>query len=496
MSNSPTTDTMSGSNHYRTSGTAAPQDTSSFEHHHNNRNRATSNASNRIRSATQSFLESAPPSGMWYASAEAAADVPSLSQIRQGSVSSSDGRPMMRQRTSSGASVRRKSGASSTTRSPTSPTVHRSTLTSTAENGNDPFTSFIGRGEMSNQSYIPKGAKHAPTTTSDPLDDESEGLPLSTLKERPTRETTESTAAPDSPPNTSASKSHPAIAIHDDGVFPNGYSLPPKHTRSEATVLGLKAFWKFTLTPLGFLIVIYGLNVVAWGGMLFLLLIGGGNAMCYPHDKPPGYRNCNDINSPRRIWIEIDSQILNALFCVTGFGLIPWRFRDFYYLLQYRIGKNYIALRKLAGIHRGWFRLPGSESLPLDHNPTPEDPSVPLPVSKAIETPLTGIRAPPTAIWRLDYVIWAYVINTFLQAVLSGFMWGMNRYNRPSWATGLFIALACIIAAMGGIMVYNEGKRVKNVEGVPWTEEETAKHGMDVEKVRRPLVNNGVEASP
>ncbi|KFY94778.1 hypothetical protein V498_03727 [Pseudogymnoascus sp. VKM F-4517 (FW-2822)] len=35
--------------------------------------------------------------------------------------------------------------------------------------------------------------------------------------------------------------------------------------------------------------------------------------MCHP--------TCDDINSPRRVWIEIDSQILNALFCVTGFGL-------------------------------------------------------------------------------------------------------------------------------------------------------------------------------
>ena len=404
----------------------------------------------------------------------------------------------MRQRTSSGGgSARRLSGTSSTTRPPISPNLHRSTLTSTAENGNDPFNSFIGRGEMSNQSYVPRGTtKQASNAAADLLDDEFDGTPLSTLQERPTRDTTESNASPYSPPNTAASKPNPAIAIHDDGVFPNGYSLPPKHTWSEATLLGLKAFWKFTLTPLGFLIVIYGLNVVAWGGMLFLLLIGGGNAMCYPHDKPPGYRNCNDINSPRRIWIEIDSQILNALFCVTGFGLIPWRFRDLYYLLRFRFGKKYDALRKLAGIHHGWFRLPGSESLPLDHVPTPEDPSVPLPISKAVEPPLTGIRAPATAIWRLDYVIWAYVINTFLQAVLSGFMWGMNRYNRPSWATGLFIALACIIAAMGGIMVYNEGKRVKNVEGVPWTEEETAKHGMDSEKVMRPLRNNGLEASP
>lgn len=45
--------------------------------------------------------------------------------------------------------------------------------------------------------------------------------------------------------------------------FDNGYEFPPKHTWQESTAIGLKAFWKFSLTPIGFLVVIYGLNVVA-----------------------------------------------------------------------------------------------------------------------------------------------------------------------------------------------------------------------------------------
>ena len=76
--------------------------------------------------------------------------------------------------------------------------------------------------------------------------------------------------------------------------------------------------------------------------------------------------DCNYIDSPRRVWVEIDSQILNALFCVTGFGLIPWRFRDLYYLLQYRMLGKYEGLQVLGGIHRSWFRLPGSQDLPVD----------------------------------------------------------------------------------------------------------------------------------
>lgn len=95
------------------------------------------------------------------------------------------------------------------------------------------------------------------------------------------------------------------------------------------------------------------LNIVAWGGMIFLLLINAAPAMCHP--------SCNDLYSPRRecirpsIWtffitigIEIDAQILNALFCVTGIGLLPWRLRDGYLLLR----GNW---PKLSKIHAGWY---------------------------------------------------------------------------------------------------------------------------------------------
>ncbi|EHK98072.1 hypothetical protein M7I_6121 [Glarea lozoyensis 74030] len=263
--------------------------------------------------------------------------------------------------------------------------------------------------------------------------------------------------------------------------FDNGYQFPPKHDWKEATMIGLKASWKFVITPIGFLVTIYGLNVVAWGGMLFLLLCNASPAMCKP--------TCNDINSPRRVWIEIDSQILNALFCVTGFGTIPWRFRDLYYLLQYRLQKNEMGLRRLAGINRGWLRLAGSQDLPVTFGPAEAENGIgnaststlAFPPKKQSDAPLTGIRAPPTALWKLDFVIWCMVWNTFLQAVLSGFMWGMNRYDRPSWSTGLFVALACIVAAAGGIMAFIEGKHVKSIEGVPVTEKDQVRLAKDKE---------------
>lgn len=346
--------------------------------------------------------------------------------------------------------------------------------------GNDPFPNVFGRGEMIDQSYVPLASRGFPKTPVDPAG-ETVALPKSSTT-NPIPKTTTMTSEKPTRPSTSSSTASPAAGPDTDGVYPNGYKFPAKHTWSEATLIGLKGFWKFFITPLGFLITIYGLNVVAWGGMLFLLLIGGGNEyMCYP-EHLHGIKDCNDLYSPRRIWIEIDSQILNALFCVTGFGLIPWRFRDLYYLLQWRLRGQHDALRRLAGINRGWLRLPGSSELPVPMNisstiPTSSslaaehNPALPLPVSKTPDEPLTGIRAPPTKLWKLDYVIWAYVLNTFLQAVLSGFMWGYDRFQRPSWSTGTFVALACIVAGLGGLMAFNEGKAVKKVEGIPVVEE-------------------------
>lgn len=254
--------------------------------------------------------------------------------------------------------------------------------------------------------------------------------------------------------------------------FENGYQFPPKHTWQQDTIIGLKAFWGFTCTWFGFAIVVYGLNVVAWGGMLFLLLCNASPAMCYP--------TCGDENSPAKVWLEISCQILTALFCVTAFGLIPWRFRDFWYLLQFRIQKDEVALRRLGGIHRGWFRLEGSQNLPANLGPSnveneffghPES-SVPFPLSKIPDPPLTGIRAPATPLWKLDFVIWMFVWNTFLQVVLCGLMWGFNRHNRPSWSTGLFVALGCLVAIFAGLMQFFEGKKIKGIEGVAVTPED------------------------
>lgn len=103
-----------------------------------------------------------------------------------------------------------------------------------------------------------------PMQTSQSLGDTSRQSNFPAVNEEPPEEKANASAA--SPRRNLTGE--PAAAA----PFDNGYHFPPKHSFGQSTKLGLIAFWNYVRTPIGFLVTIYGLNVVAWGGMLFLLL--------------------------------------------------------------------------------------------------------------------------------------------------------------------------------------------------------------------------------
>jgi hypothetical protein len=244
----------------------------------------------------------------------------------------------------------------------------------------------------------------------------------------------------------------------------------PKYTggRPIPKWLTTSALWFKDMTIFKSLLILFYLNIVAWGGMIFLLLCNAAPAMCHP--------SCNHVNSPRRKWIEIDSQILNALFCVPAFGLAPQRFRDVWRLLQVTFGgrKRLGPLQRLAARRRGWFRLPGSQNLPHYIGPAGVEEwlltspamlaAVPHPVQCIPEAPLSGKRAKPTEFWKLATAVWLEIMNTAFQAVLSGFMWGYNRHTRPAWSVPLFLCLAFMTSITAGVLGFLEGRNVKRVE--------------------------------
>jgi hypothetical protein len=149
------------------------------------------------------------------------------------------------------------------------------------------------------------------------------------------------------------------------------------------------------------LIVIYALNIVAWGGMLFLILVGAAN-QTMPDEQT------------RKVWIEIDSQILNALFCVTGIGLIPWRVRD---VFQY-----YVVKHRHKVLHR--------------HSYT------------------------SSLVW-IQVVIWTFIANSLFQIGMAVCMWSMNMYTRPGWLVGVFVGLGCVSGATAGLIQLILGRKTK-----------------------------------
>lgn len=233
-------------------------------------------------------------------------------------------------------------------------------------------------------------------------------------------------------------------------------------------LLAASVAWLKDMTIVKAFIILYCLSIVAWGGMIFLLLCNAAPAMCHP--------SCSHVNSARRKWIEIDSQILNALFCAPAFGLAPQRFLDAWRLLQASFGgrKKIGPLQHLAARRRNWFRLPGSQNLPLHVGP-PEvkewllvSPNmlavVPYPARCIPEAPSSGKRAWPTEFWKLATVIVLELMNTVFQAILSGFMWGYNRYTRPSWSVPFFLCSAFVTSIAANVLEHLECKKVKRME--------------------------------
>lgn len=253
----------------------------------------------RIQSASKKFEEPMPPMGMWDATATASSATPSLDDIRRESFGnearSGDGQLDDRER------------RISLIRRPSSQSGHDSLKSPRNNNSKSPETTSqyydsVPEAFNENQSCHFK-TNHQPVVISKVRNEGAETQHKDDLLEH-NPNTAKISSDTEVPPIAHASNEK-----RQDRTTPfdNGYQFPPQHTWTEATMIGLQVFWVYFCTPLGFLVTIYGLNVVAWGGMIFLLLCNAAPEMCHP--------TCDDINSPRRIWIEYDSQILTALFC-------------------------------------------------------------------------------------------------------------------------------------------------------------------------------------
>ncbi|CDO71279.1 hypothetical protein BN946_scf184908.g36 [Trametes cinnabarina] len=223
----------------------------------------------------------------------------------------------------------------------------------------------------------------------------------------------------------------------------------------------MQGVWSFVKTPLGIVTAIYGFLVVFWGSGIVLFLA----KMINLH---------NDIT--QGFWVELCQQVETGLFTATSIGFIPFRIMD-----TYRICKIWRYKRKIARRRRK-AGLP--ELYDPDDLPDPVyDPNYIHVLSEQEQIDLhyqqhkfmqsqTWYRPHGTPTHRafpIDLALWICVcndLNSFFQCLLSGTMWGLDRFARPAWTTGTTLPASFVAGIIAGVLIYWGGRKTRRTKEV------------------------------
>jgi hypothetical protein len=75
--------------------------------------------------------------------------------------------------------------------------------------------------------------------------------------------------------------------------------------------------------------------------------------------------------------------------------------------------------------------------------------------------------------------------------MLAGCMWGLDRFERPGWTTGVLIVAAFSCGIASGVLIWRGGKRTKRTERV----EERLRRVLEMEEEsQHPLPTDGMMA--
>ncbi|KAF9534219.1 hypothetical protein CPB83DRAFT_843880 [Crepidotus variabilis] len=238
---------------------------------------------------------------------------------------------------------------------------------------------------------------------------------------------------------------------HVDDVLNN----PSKIRR---TLMGV---WSFLKTPMGAITGIYGFLIVFWGAAIVIFL---ARIINFHNPNTQGF------------WIEVSSQVETGLFTVTSIGLIPSRVLDTYRVWKiWRYKQKTTKLREKAGL---------PQLFDVDDLPDPIfDPNYVHVLTEWEQKDLTRqqrkfqysqtwYRAHGTETHRafpISVALWICFLNdgnSIFQAFLCGTMWGLNRFERPPWTTGILIPGSFLCGIGAAVLIWRGGERTKRVEEV------------------------------
>ncbi|KAK7061818.1 hypothetical protein R3P38DRAFT_2831728 [Favolaschia claudopus] len=264
-----------------------------------------------------------------------------------------------------------------------------------------------------------------------------------------------------SPSTTDVTDGEKGKKDYEDSLDRHIEDVLAKPSKYRRTLMGV---WAFLKTPLGILTGIYGFAVVFWGAAIVFFLA-----------KFINFHNANT----QGFWVEVSSQVVNGLFTVTGVGLIPSRVLDTY--REFRISWIYYYKRRTRTLRRkaGLPELFDSDDLPdpiydpnYVHVLTDEEQKFLHRQQVKFQRHQTWYRAHGTETHRAFPISTALIIcclndgNSIFQVMLCGTMWGLDRFQRPAWSTGILIPASFLCGIGAAIMIAIGGNHTKRVEKV------------------------------
>lgn len=143
------------------------------------------------------------------------------------------------------------------------------------------------------------------------------------------------------------------------------------------------------------------INLMGWGNMLLFITIGVAN------------KTMPDENT-RKMWIEIDFQVINGIIFVMIAAQTPWRIRDIYHFYREKHRPALLQRHKYTN----------------------------------------------NLIW-LQLILWSLILNSLFQFLVAICLWSMDMHTRPMWLVNVFGGCGLITGVFPPLTQFILGRAMK-----------------------------------